>query len=59
MLRRPQHPWTLVELSKQAHMSRANFARVFRQVTQQTPLQALPPSACSWRPGCWRARRCR
>lgn len=41
MLRRPQHPWTLVELSERAHMSRANFARVFRQVTQQTPLQAL------------------
>lgn len=37
----PEKPWTVDELAKIAHMSRATFARAFQQVLGQTPMRYL------------------
>jgi AraC-like DNA-binding protein len=34
-------PWTVEDLAKLGHMSRASFARIFQQVLGQTPMQYL------------------
>ncbi len=37
----PERTWTVDELAKHAHMSRATFARTFQQVLGQTPMKYL------------------
>ncbi|MFZ0713105.1 cupin domain-containing protein [Mycobacterium sp.] len=37
----PERTWTVEELAKLAHMSRATFARTFQQVLGQTPMRYL------------------
>ena len=37
----PERTWTVDELAKLAHMSRATFARTFQQVLGQTPMKYL------------------
>lgn len=37
----PEQPWTVEELAKLGHMSRATFARTFQQVVGQTPMKYL------------------
>jgi AraC-like DNA-binding protein len=39
--RRPEHPWTVVELATQAGLSRASFAKRFTTVVGQPPLTYL------------------
>ncbi|HHQ4053046.1 MULTISPECIES: reactive chlorine-specific transcriptional regulator RclR [Citrobacter] len=41
MLESPAHPWTVEELAQRAHMSRASFAQLFREVSNSTPLAVL------------------
>ncbi|NTZ49735.1 reactive chlorine-specific transcriptional regulator RclR [Citrobacter gillenii] len=41
MLELPAHPWTVEELAQRAHMSRASFAQLFREVSNSTPLAVL------------------
>lgn len=41
MLESPAFPWTVEELAKRAHMSRASFAQLFREVSNATPLAVL------------------
>src|ERR1700736_6465455 len=41
MLRAPAHPWTLDELSAEAHVSRAPFVRIFRREGDIPPLVFL------------------
>lgn len=41
MLSSPAHPWTVEELAQQAHMSRASFAQLFKEVANTTPLLLL------------------
>lgn len=41
MLERPEHPWTLEELADVSHMSRATFARLFKQAANATPAGVL------------------
>lgn len=41
MLARPGQDWNLSSLAATCHMSRANFARVFRQVAGTTPAALL------------------
>lgn len=41
MLARPAEDWNLARLADACHMSRANFARVFRQVAGTTPAALL------------------
>lgn len=38
---RADHPWSVAELARVAHMSRASFARNFQQALGQTPMQYL------------------
>lgn len=37
----PEKPWTVEELARTSHMSRANFARAFQQTLGQTPVRYL------------------
>ncbi len=37
----PEKPWSVEELARIAHMSRATFARAFQQVLGQTPMRYL------------------
>lgn len=37
----PEKPWTVDELARTSHMSRANFARAFQQKLGQTPMRYL------------------
>jgi AraC-like DNA-binding protein len=37
----PSKPWTVEELARLGHMSRASFARIFQQILGQTPMQYL------------------
>jgi AraC-like DNA-binding protein len=37
----PEKPWTVDELAKTSHMSRATFARAFQHVLGQTPMRYL------------------
>ena len=41
MLESPAFAWTVEELAKRAHMSRASFAQLFREVPNSTPLAVL------------------
>ena len=41
MLESPAFAWTVEELAKRAHMSRASFAQLFREVSNSTPLAVL------------------
>ncbi|MDM2928824.1 reactive chlorine-specific transcriptional regulator RclR [Citrobacter sp. Cm046] len=41
MLESPAHPWIVEELAQRAHMSRASFAQLFREVSNSTPLAVL------------------
>ncbi|HAV1394264.1 TPA: AraC family transcriptional regulator [Enterobacter hormaechei subsp. steigerwaltii] len=41
MLNSPAHPWTVESLARQANMSRAGFARLFREISDSTPLAVL------------------
>ncbi|HFI7051549.1 TPA: reactive chlorine-specific transcriptional regulator RclR, partial [Escherichia coli] len=41
MLEMPGHAWTVESLASIAHMSRANFAQLFRDVSGTTPLAVL------------------
>lgn len=41
MLESPAHPWSVEELAQRAHMSRASFAQLFREVSNSTPLAVL------------------
>lgn len=41
MLESPAFAWTVEELAKRAHMSRASFAQLFREVSTSTPLAVL------------------
>lgn len=41
MLGSPAFAWTVEELAKRAHMSRASFAQLFREVSNSTPLAVL------------------
>lgn len=41
MLESPAYPWTVEELAQRAHMSRASFAQLFREVSNSTPLAVL------------------
>jgi AraC family transcriptional activator of mtrCDE len=41
MLAAPEKPWTLEELAEASHMSRATFARLFKQAANATPADVL------------------
>jgi len=41
MLNAPEKPWTLEELAAASHMSRATFARLFKQAANATPADVL------------------
>ena len=41
MLAQPEHPWDLEELAALCHMSRATFARLFKQAAGATPADML------------------
>ncbi len=41
MLTAPEKPWTLEELADTSHMSRATFARLFKQAANATPADVL------------------
>ncbi|TFW22285.1 AraC family transcriptional regulator [Duganella callida] len=41
MLTAPEKPWTLEELAELSHMSRATFARLFKQAADATPADVL------------------
>lgn len=41
MLAAPEKPWTLEELADTSHMSRATFARLFKQAANATPAEVL------------------
>ncbi|MDR2218575.1 MAG: reactive chlorine-specific transcriptional regulator RclR [Yokenella regensburgei] len=41
MLASPALPWTVESLAQEVHMSRASFARLFREVSGTTPLAVL------------------
>jgi len=41
MLTAPEKPWTLEELADISHMSRATFARLFKQAANATPADVL------------------
>jgi AraC family transcriptional activator of mtrCDE len=41
MLAAPEKPWTLEELADASHMSRATFARLFKQAANATPAEVL------------------
>ncbi|GAS74508.1 TPA: reactive chlorine-specific transcriptional regulator RclR [Citrobacter werkmanii] len=41
MLESPSFAWTVEELAKRVHMSRASFAQLFREVSNATPLAVL------------------
>lgn len=41
MLATPEKPWTLEELADTSHMSRATFARLFKQAANATPAEVL------------------
>jgi AraC family transcriptional activator of mtrCDE len=41
MLSAPEKPWTLEELAQLSHMSRATFARLFKQAANATPADLL------------------
>jgi AraC family transcriptional activator of mtrCDE len=41
MLASPEKPWTLEELAETSHMSRATFARLFKQAANATPADVL------------------
>jgi AraC family transcriptional activator of mtrCDE len=41
MLERPEQPWTLEDLAAASHMSRATFARLFKQAANATPADML------------------
>jgi AraC family transcriptional activator of mtrCDE len=41
MLTEPEKPWTLEELAETSHMSRATFARLFKQAANATPAEVL------------------
>lgn len=41
MLAAPEKPWTLEDLAEASHMSRATFARLFKQAANATPADVL------------------
>ncbi|SDG94119.1 MULTISPECIES: AraC family transcriptional regulator [unclassified Duganella] len=41
MLTAPEKPWTLEDLADTSHMSRATFARLFKQAANATPAEVL------------------
>lgn len=41
MLTAPEQPWTLEDLADTSHMSRATFARLFKQAANATPAEVL------------------
>jgi AraC family transcriptional activator of mtrCDE len=41
MLTAPEKPWTLEDLADASHMSRATFARLFKQAANATPAEVL------------------
>ncbi|MRW88081.1 helix-turn-helix domain-containing protein [Pseudoduganella sp. FT26W] len=41
MLTAPEKPWTLEDLAEASHMSRATFARLFKQAANATPADVL------------------
>jgi AraC family transcriptional regulator, activator of mtrCDE len=41
MLAQPAHPWSVAQLAERCHMSRATFARLFREAAGATPGEVL------------------
>lgn len=41
MHKKPEHKWTVDELAGHSHMSRAAFSDLFKQITQQSPMEYL------------------